>query len=521
MRAARCTGVPVGFLILLCGGCAAPQAPPPGEAAFTETQARIRGFEPGFIGCEPLALNENIQLLPTASGRRKYRADQYVWSDARCQPRAAGLARNDRADPEGSHGGFLRELTWHRDGVQVVSRGTGVDAWNGFGYVVSHWSGEAALSRDVPGAHRTVFLGRHHAIHEFTVQLLGPGGPIDVTIHWLFATGRSHPVYAITHDSRLAGVNANKMDARAPYGDFAFEGGSGKENIGGVSWGDKYRFATLGEGPVTENSDWSYTQSNAVPHARLWTTNTDAEMGLVQTNTFERQVGGGDYILSERVRTTNCWGKSSASAPGCSAENAKMPDPVVWPFQINQWQLFYDTSNSHRLAWGSTFGTVGQASVSAFGKTISGYPFFSYSVFVVVDAHSKGPTLAQATTVERSAGAQLTATEGSVALSGMAGVGRPDAARYSPDGYNAVYSTWEVHASSGKATATLHPAAGPIAAPMFHFTGFTASKPSQVTLNGVPLVEGVDYFSSVDSQQKALWLTLNGTVTQAVTLHIE
>jgi hypothetical protein len=39
-----------------------------------------------------------------------------------------------------------------------------------------------------------------------------------------------------------------------------------------------------------------------------------------------------------------------------------------------------------------------------------------------------------------------------------------------------------------------------------------------VTLDGQPLAS---YFASVDAANQTLWLTLNGTVQGAVTLHVE
>ena len=60
-----------------------------------------------------------------------------------------------------------------------------------------------------------------------------------------------------------------------------------------------------------------------------------------------------------------------------------------WPFQLNQYELPSETK-SHRVAWGATFGAVGSSSYTAFGQKLSGYPYQSYSVYVVLGTHS-GP----------------------------------------------------------------------------------------------------------------------------------
>ena len=68
------------------------------------------------------------------------------------------------------------------------------------------------------------------------------------------------------------------------------------------------------------------------------------------------------------------------------------------------------------------------------------------------------------------------------------------------------------------ATPALDPAGGPVYAPIFRFTGFTASQVSAVTLDGTPTDR---YFASIDAARDELWLTLHGTVTGPVTLHVE
>jgi len=197
-----------------------------------------------------------------------------------------------------------------------------------------------------------------------------------------------------------------------------------------------------------------------------------------------------------------------------------MPTDWMWPFQLNQYELPYVTT-SHRLAWGENYGAVGQTSNSAFGVTYSGYPYFSYTVAMVVAAHSLSPTLDEATQIEHLTGATLTASVGTVATQSNAGVGRTDQATLANAGYDPVYATYKLAAASNQVTATLTPAAGSIASPVFHVTGFTAAQLSSVSLNGAALTADQDYFATVDAASHELWLTLNGTVTSAVTLHLE
>jgi hypothetical protein len=408
----------------------------------------------------------------------------------------------------------LRELTWQAAGTKHIATGTGSSGWNGWGYVVDHYADTYDSSQSHSGQYRSVFAGAHHAIHEFKLRM-SPGGPVDVTIHWLFATGHSHVLYAISFDASAAGPDVVFADTRAPYGDLAFEGDAG--DIGGLGWGDKYRFLTTSSTAVDVNTTWTYTEPNVVPFVQMWSQNVDAEMGAVHTLSFDLQIAGGDY--GNGLLASDCWGKTSASrGPGCVNDGETMPKNWLWPFQLNQYEL-PTTKSSHRLAWGSNYGMVGQRSVQAFGQTLSGYPRTSYSVYMVVDAKTGTPTLALAGEVERSLGAQLTTSVGSVVTQGPAGVGRSDTADYRPAGYDPVYGVWSLAAANGVIEATLDPRAGALEAPMFRITGFTAARISAVQINGVTLRDG-EYFASVDLESQVLWLTLHGTVSAALQLQV-
>jgi len=440
-------------------------------------------FTPGPSGCDPLAI-----AAGTSVGG--YNSDRFTWSDADCQPRSAALVRNDAADPGGSRGGFLRELTWRRaPGDDVTARGTGASGWNGWGYVVNHYASTADLSRSRTGTFRTVLAGAHHAIHEFKVRMQ-PGGPVDATVHWFFATGRSHPVYFITFDATPAGANTVTADSRAPYGDLAFEGTAGP--IGGVGWGDKYRFTSTGSGPLGIASTWDYVTANTVPYVRMWSQSSDAEMGAVQTEAWETKPAGGDY--GGGMLAQHCWGKTSTNrgAMCVSGMGWTMPTDWLWPFQLNQYEL-PATNASHRVAWGTTYGAVGRTSYTAFGKTLSGYPRLSYSVFMTVGKKSAQATLEQVTAVERMLGAQVSAA------------------------WDPSYAVWTSAMTAGGATVTIDPAGGALKAPVFRFTGYTGGAPV-VKLDGAPL-DAV--FTTVDAATQTLWVTLNGTVTSPATLRVE
>ena len=191
-----------------------------------------------------------------------------------------------------------------------------------------------------------------------------------------------------------------------------------------------------------------------------------------------------------------------------------------WPFQLNQYELPSETK-SHRVAWGATFGAVGSASYTAFGQKLSGYPYQSYSVFVVLGTHGTSAVGAQVADLEATQGVSLSATRGTVATDGVGGPGRTDKVTFPQAGFDPIYAAWTLDAASNAATVAFNAGAATVANPLFEIRGYTASAaPATVSYAGRPLVADVDYFATVDTAGQRLWLTLNQTVTGSGTLAI-
>jgi hypothetical protein len=289
----------------------------------------------------------------------------------------------------------------------------------------------------------------------------------------------------------------------------AWDNGLGGD-VTGVGWGDKYQFKTTDAGPVRPGSPWDYTQANVVPYDLEWSAAADAEMGLVATQSWQTRISGGDYgggLLMQK------WGKSGTNLL------TDMPD-WLWPFQLDQYELPYGTT-SHRVAWGTAYGAVGQTKYPAFGQTFSGYPLQSYSVFVVLGAHSASAVTAQVHEIEVVQGATLTATRGSVSAQGPAGVARSDTAAYSPSGFDPVYAAWDAHAAGNAATLVFNVPGGSLTNPVIHLHDYTAATVPHVALSGSPLTPDTDYFATIDAASKSAWITLNFAVTGNRTLAID
>jgi hypothetical protein len=465
--------------------------------------------------------------------------DRFTWRDSADRPRVAVLAHNDGASgPGGTRGGELREFRYETGSATRIVRAPPTGA-GGFGYVVSHrfegTSGIAAddspLGHGFPGSFTRVFEGRHHAILRFT-QLYPRYSRTDadppntrydvpVTIEWLFATGRDHPLWAVTWDLSGVPVDALNDDSRAPYGELLFDGAASQAEaspIAGVGWGDRYRFASTGN-PVTYNSAWTWNVPNAIPYVKLWTTAVDAIMGSVQTQTIVQQDAGGYYGVDR-------WGTTSADGDACFAPlgpPSVMPCDYNWPFQSINYSLDPSTpdvpTDNTRLAWGTNFGFLGQATYLIHGSayyggplpdtTAPGWPRKSYSTYVVLGLHSADAVAAAVEQVEAVQTVVLTANVGTVATDGPAGVGREDTMVYDPPGYDPVRGALTFTAAGNALDANIAVGAGALENPLLVIRGYGAGYPTTLRYNNAPLVADRDYFASLRPGAQELWITLD------------
>jgi hypothetical protein len=507
-----------------------PSSTPAATATSTATPT-----EAALGTCAPLVLSAGKSV-------DSYLTDEYAWYDASCRRRTAALVRSD---PKGGH---AKQFTYRLQDGSLRTVGEGPAA-GGFGYIVSHLydpslatnNGEddSPLGSNQNAAFRTVFAGAHHAVHEFTLnyprwgrdpvtnQVLKYSMP--VTIHWMFATGRDHPLWAVTFDLSAAPANAVRADTRAPYGEMNFDGVAPRQYgnvVAGVKWGESWRFTSTSP-TLTLNSNWTWNAQNTfAPYNLIWTTSPDAEMGIAGTRVITRQDAGGYEGGDGRG------GTSANTALRCppTDDNHVMPCAWKWPFQSVNYS-FYDENGdlqrdkptaSKRLAWGADWGTLGQQSVTTInGNTVSGWPKVSYSVFIVLDRATISPTIATAEQARVVENTTLTATVGTVATSGPAGPGRSDTVSYAPTGYNHVYATWEAIASNNRATLTFTVGGGtPLRNPVVVLRQYSGSATPTVTLNGSALQPNVDYFATRRADTQELWITIKRAFSGAQTLNI-
>ena len=451
------------------------------------------------------------------------KTDIVTWYDKSGQARTAALVRTPQA---GSKGGFMEQATYKLTGGATRTVNASADA-RGFGYIVSHLedpgraggNDDSPLGSELNNASSLVWQGTHHLIYQYTLNYprwgvrAGANKQFDmpVTVRWLFSTGRNQPLWTVTMDLSAANDGEVVADSRAPYGDMDFSGSSG-DAIGGVIWGDTHHFASAG-GPLTLNSGWDWSQPNSgAAYNALYTQGTDAEMGIVGTRVISKQDAGG-YQGADGLRGSTSATKSCADA----GDVHTMPCPYQWSFQSVNYSFGgpNEATSSKRLAWGADWGYLGRSVYTPinnnYANTPGSFPRRSYSTFIVLDAHAGNPTKSLSAQMKVIDDTTLSATGATVAMSGIAGVGRTDTVNYSPVGYDHVYGTWEASLNAGS-SATLKfsvPAGKTLERPVIVLRGYSSTNaPSSVKLNGTALTADAGYFASVRSGSNELWLTL-------------
>lgn len=474
-------------------------------------------------------------------------SDVFDWCDAAGKPREAVLAHNDQtganAGTYANHGGSLQQFSYRmpNDSTRTATITTyGNGGYGGFGYVVSHsqWLSDGHCSGDdsplgysFTGTWSRIFEGRHHAIFRFRQDYPRHCGPnsnppttlVPVTIDWIFSSGRDNPIWAITYDMSAIAQDFLFDDSRAPYGELNIDGDGFSHAIDGVAWGDRYQFTST-SAPVTLGSSWTWTAINTVPYVKEWIVASDATMGLVQTQTIGQHDAGGARNPYYRDLTAY-WGKTSANGNACPDAGYAMPCQDGWPYQANNDNLGIATSsNNARLTWGTQYGFLGRTSYASNqttaadpdnGPYLSGWPQQSYSIYVVLGAHSTLPVEAQRTQVETVQSLTLTTTVGTVATSGPAGVNRSDTITYAPQGYDPIEAALTFSAAGNALDANIAVGSGSLKNPLLIVRNHSAATyPATVKLNGTALAIDVDYFPSLrPAPANELWITLHRSLS--------
>ena len=479
-----------------------------------------------------------------------------TWKDARGADRTMTL------------GAYLYQYDFtFDDGHQGVVRSANDDAYGhpGFGYVVSHntQTGNSPLGKANPptSVATTVFTGGHHAIHH--VELVydrdredgGFGIRIPVVIDWLVATGRDHPVWAVTWKMPQA-VNPNatnfdayRMDNRGPYGSLNFDGAATAADgdaIGGVAWGDfGLRFTTT-DAQLSLDSPWTYDTPNDVAFVQAWTAATNAEMGIVETRVADKEMGYPDRVSGrERGSTSASVFPNKGDCTGFDdARSYVVPCVTGWPYQLMNYDWdpsagkpADENTGTKLLAWGSPYGWLGASNCDLFdySGTVDARGDRSFATFIVLGPHCRfsgaacdqpGDVAQTVAAVSALAAATISnVTVGSLVGQVPKGPGATDTKTLT-GGYDDTYAVWRLTAADESVAFTFVPAPGhPVAKPIFVIRGYATPAVPDVSVGGVPVAVNTGAadsgaFVSLDTTNSELWVTLNQTIVSAVDVRV-
>lgn len=480
-----------------------------------------------------------------------------TWKDSRGASRTMAL------------GSYLHQYDFSfNDNQNVVTRTANDDAYGheGFGYVVSHAdNGNSPIGKaNVPTlVQTTVFKGGQHAVHH--IEMLydrdkeggGFGIKIPIVIEWMVATGRDHPVWAITWKMGSATNPTNQdfsgaytMDVRAPYGSLNFDGAATRNDgdaIGGVAWGDYlYRFETSGA-ELNLNSPWTYNAPNFVNFSRTWTETVNAEMGIVQTRGGDASFPRGDRVAgSERGHTSaDAYPHKGDCTAYADARNYVVPCIDAWPYQLMNydWETPGKPANEGTstkiVAWGSPYGWLGSANFKSFdgGQTLDGRGDRAYSTFIVLGPKQRynsasgmwdlpGDVMTVVDQVKAYSLAQLTdVNPGSVATQAPKGPGASEN-KTLLNGYNDTFAAYYLNAADNHVKFSFTPdLSSPIDRPIFVIENYTDRQIPTVLVNGAAVTVNTGdndsgAFVSINEAGNELWVTLNRNITAAAQIEI-
>jgi hypothetical protein len=424
--------------------------------------------------------------------------DIVTWTDSDGKERSVALVR---ADGDGKFsGGYVEQYTFfHGDAKKTARSDNTMPNVSGMGCAVNHHKGASTSKADSANAKTEfVFAGPSHCLWRFRSDYSGQGKTVGLVIDWFIADGRKDILWSVSYDcSKLKDKEIN-WDARGPYFQFDWDG-DGQffgAKISGIRWGDRYHFKTVKYDG--DKSSWDYTRPNVIPYMLLYKDQSqgDAECGVVATVPWEEKDAGGYWWSIKN------WGKTGQG----------MMENWNCPFQLNA----YEKYGGEKMAWGTPFGFVGSAQYQTLDlkTTRKGHPFQGYSVHIVLNRHSDGLTDALIASLEAVQKCKLTATTGTVALSGPNYAGHAEKGNYKTPGWDPVYGQWTVACTNNAIQCNLNIAGGTLLNPTFCFTDYRADKPpAKLLLGGQPLQPGKDCFLSLDPAGKRLFLTLNRKLT--------
>jgi hypothetical protein len=409
--------------------------------------------------------------------------DKVTWNDSKGLVREAYFAKVYPSQATAK--AYITRFVYHTSGGETVTcnEPAVTNDRSGLGTSLSYigqWS-STYTSQKKAGSNFTqavLFQGQSHLIYKTTLSMTTTGGTYAITVHWCFYDGLDYFLYANT----FQGGSTNDFPA-GPFCLFDWDATGDVNNlISGCAWGtDKLFIIQNMDQTEPKNSTYNFGATNLVPFAQEWLTNPSREIGLVQTQLQARHAGG-NY--------TSGWVKTGTNT--LSGTTSAFYD---YPYYLNSQEGW----KGNDISWQAPIGSVN--------------PTNNYTVVILLDEYSNhGVDTVLRETERITRLVTLTASTGTVATTGKAGVGVTTTATYYPAGYDQVYRAWRINAAGGTASVTLNASSGSVKNPVF-VIGSVSGAISGVSLKGTALAQGTGYVASFDQATSEAWVTVKGDLT--------
>jgi len=295
------------------------------------------------------------------------------------------------------------------------------------------------------------------------------------------------------------------------------------------------------------NSPWNYIAANTVNFTQAWTTNTNAEMGIVQTKPGDKQMGYRERVVGQERGSISTAGPF-ADCTGFGGDNRVYTMPCVagWPYQMMNfdWDSMAlplkangEATGTKLMAWGSPFGWLGasDADLFDFSGTVDARGDRSYATFIVLGPHcrfaasvcNQDGDVAIAIKAVEALGAATIGGVGPGALVTQVPRG-PGATQTKTivNGYNDTYAAYYLSAATNRVAFTFTPVLNkPVKNPVFVIQNWTLAEIPVVSVGGATVMindgtDGSGAFVSYNQTTSELWITLNRTLTVATAIGV-
>jgi hypothetical protein len=395
-----------------------------------------------------------------------YACSKVTWKDQRNKDRSVYIVKNS-----GTMTGVCPQITYYDENntFRDVNNYGSDPLNNAFGSSTHHGSSTHKAS----GTLTQKFVGASMAVIDYNQVIDGT----KETITYTFQDGHDYFGWAQTDDNT---ASTGEGDSRGPYCTMKWN------CTGNTAQHVEYGAQKYYNQPVF-NTNWTFGGTCDIPY--VLESGDGLEIGYVATQTFTQQLAG-----------SPTWQASLNMA----ASGTSMPFSETWKLDFQM--CYYD--GWLKITWGQPYWFMKKAGGAGAGCKGD---WGQYSLSIMLDGKAQAGVLRvrNENRAIHSAKVAFTAVSpATVKTTGPVGTRNPATQTLSPAGWDHNFRAWWVQASGTSTTVNLNISdTTHLVSPTLRISGLTAV-PSAVSLNGVAIASGTDYYASVDAANSEVWLTI-------------